>query len=86
MAIENSQKGVELEGSDSEASCNTGFKIPDVPKPNTGADDVADWAAEVNLTRMAALCTMMIMMMTMMIMLIRCVQACGNCDKGWTVF
>ena len=43
---ENSQKlGHEPEGSDSEA-CNT-FKIPDVPKPNTGADDVADWAAEV---------------------------------------
>ena len=46
--------GLEPEGSDSEV-CNTfkipddgnTFKIPDVPKPNTGADDVADWAAEV---------------------------------------
>ena len=41
---------LELEGSDSEA---TGFKIPDVPKPNTGADDVPDWAAEVILTRIS---------------------------------
>ena len=115
LAIENSQKeevvleleqkevmGHELEGSDSEASCNTGFKIPDVPKPNTGADDVADWAAEVILTRMTLICTMMILRMTLttmmimkitmmimkmtMPMMIRCVQACGNCDKGWTVF
>ena len=113
LAIENSQKevmglelekegGLELEGSDSEASCNTGFKIPDVPKPNTGADDVADWAAEVILTRMTLTCTMMILRMTLttmmimqitmmimkmtMMMMIRCVQACGNCDKGWTVF
>ena len=69
--------GIELEGSDSEASstfqihdhhhnnhhnhdnhhyhdnhhhhhqASNTFKIPDVPKPNTGADDVADWAAEV---------------------------------------
>jgi len=28
-------------------SDNSGFKIPDVPKPSTGADEVADWAAEV---------------------------------------
>ena len=75
--------GIELEGSDSEASstfqihdhhhnnhhnhdnhhkhdnhhyhdnhhhhhqASNTFKIPDVPKPNTGADDVTDWAAEV---------------------------------------
>ena len=69
MPTDSSQKvGTELEGSDSEASCNTfkipdvpklerdddhsnTFKIPDVPKPNTGADDVADWAAEVIIMR-----------------------------------
>ena len=56
---DSSQKvGHEPEGSDSDV-CNTfkipddgnTFKIPDVPKPNTGADDVADWAAEVIIMR-----------------------------------
>ena len=63
LSPENSQKevGLELEGSDSEASCNTGFKIPDVPKPNTGADDVPDWAAEVIFLRM--ICSVMVMKM-----------------------
>ena len=31
-------------------SDNSGFKIPDVPKPSTGADEVADWAAEVGVS------------------------------------
>ena len=47
----------ELNGSDCEVlvdgplpSDNSGFKIPDVPKPSTGADEVADWAAEVGVS------------------------------------
>ena len=47
----------EPDGSDSEVlmdgavpSDNSGFKIPDVPKPSTGADEVADWAAEVGVS------------------------------------
>ena len=31
-------------------SDNSGFKIPDVPKPSTGAEEVADWAAEVGVS------------------------------------
>ena len=46
------------------------------------------------IQRRISVCTMMIMIMAMMmimaIMMImmrtRCVQACENCVKGWTVF
>ena len=43
-----------------------GFKIPDVPRPGAGEQDIADWAEEGRL-----LITMMMMMILMLVMQVR---------------
>ena len=49
-----------------------GFKIPDVPRPGAGDQDIADWAEEVRIGVMMIVMNddaMMMMMMMMMMML-----------------
>ena len=44
--IENGDTSCKDSHSDAEME-SSGFKIPDVPKPNNGSEEIADWAAEV---------------------------------------
>ena len=47
-----------------------GFKIPDVPRPGAGDQDIADWAEEV-ITMMIVMMIVMMMMMMMILMQVR---------------
>ena len=49
-----------------------GFKIPDVPRPGAGDQDIADWAEEVRIgVMMIVVLVMMMIIIMMMMMMIR---------------